>query len=119
MKKIRIGLIGAGMIAESAHVPALIGNDEVDFTVIVESNFNRAKSLNSKFGIDIPVISELGELKSKIDAAIICTPNDSHKKLCLKCFELGIHVLVEKPLANTYQESIDIFEAAQARNFVL
>ncbi|HVX01392.1 MAG TPA: Gfo/Idh/MocA family oxidoreductase, partial [Candidatus Babeliaceae bacterium] len=119
MGKIRIGLIGAGMIAESAHVPSLLKSDLIEFAVIIDSNLQRAELLNEKFGINIPVIADLNELNGKIDAAIVCTPNDSHSDICLSCFDLGIHVLVEKPLANTYEESVELIERAKDKNCIL
>jgi len=119
MEKIKIGIIGAGMIAESAHIPALLKSDKVEFSVIIEPNKERVKSLNKKFGLSIPHIPNINELKYKIDAAIICTPNDTHKDLCFRCFDLGIHVLVEKPLANTYQDSLEIFKKAKETNCII
>jgi len=119
MHKLRIGLIGAGMIAESAHVPSLLRSDHVEFSIIVESSLERARSLNNKFGVNIPIVTSLDDVTTEIDAVILCTPNDSHKEICLRCFERGIHVFVEKPLANTYQDARAILEAALSSNCVL
>lgn len=55
----------------------------------------------------------------EVDAVVIATPASSHHELALRAIEAGKHVLVEKPLANTYAEGKAIVEAADSRGVVL
>lgn len=48
---------------------------------------------------------------SEVDAVVIATPAVSHRELCCTALAAGKHVFVEKPLANTLEDSIAIAEA--------
>lgn len=47
-----------------------------------------------------------------LDAVVIATPAASHRKLCCASLAAGKHVFVEKPLANTLEDSIAIVEGS-------
>ncbi len=49
---------------------------------------------------------------SEYDAAIISTPNDTHKDIAIKALNSGLHILCEKPLAHTLEAAREIVEAA-------
>ena len=50
-----------------------------------------------------------------IDVVHVCTPNDSHRELCVAALEAGKHVYCDKPLARTAEEAQAIAAAADAR----
>jgi predicted dehydrogenase len=56
---------------------------------------------------------------SRIDAIAIATPVHTHYELGLAALEAGKHVLIEKPLAQTSEEALDLIEEAVRRNLVL
>jgi predicted dehydrogenase len=47
----------------------------------------------------------------ELDAAVICLPNDLHAQATLACFERGLHVYVEKPLATTLEDGLAMVAA--------
>lgn len=49
---------------------------------------------------------------SEYDAAIISTPNDTHKDIAIKALNFEMHILCEKPLAHTLEAAKEIVEAA-------
>ncbi len=55
----------------------------------------------------------------EIDAVIVATPTMSHFSLAMQALELGIHVLVEKPLAETTEQCREMIATADANNCVL
>lgn len=62
----------------------------------------------------------LAELdRTSVDAVIIATPTDSHVRLACEAFEMGLHVLVEKPLAMTAADAATVAMAAERANRVL
>ena len=119
MDKIRIALIGAGKIAESAHVPSILKNEHAELVVIVDRSSGRSKDLINTFRLKTAHVEDISQYKGKVDAAIICTPNDTHVDICLQCFLLGIHVLVEKPLSNTYKDALLIEKKANEANCIV
>ena len=48
-----------------------------------------------------------------VDAVLIALPHHLHHKVAMDCIEAGKHVLLEKPMANTETECIDLIDAAQ------
>lgn len=55
----------------------------------------------------------------QIDAVVICTPVNTHYQLALAALQAGKHVLVEKPMTTTAQESEHLIEEAARRDRVL
>jgi len=58
-------------------------------------------------------VSSLDELSTLgVEAAIIATPSSTHASLALRCIEMGLHILVEKPLATEPQAATEVIAAA-------
>jgi predicted dehydrogenase len=53
---------------------------------------------------------------SSIDGLMVTTPNDAHAELIVKTAQVGKHVFVEKPIANTMDDAVRIVEACQTHN---
>jgi predicted dehydrogenase len=54
-----------------------------------------------------------------VEAVAIATPPQSHADLALRCIEAGRHLLIEKPLANSYAAGVRMVKAAEAHGLVL
>ena len=48
-----------------------------------------------------------------VDAVIVATTTDTHKEIALKVIAAGKHLLLEKPAATTYEDALEILEAAR------
>jgi predicted dehydrogenase len=57
-------------------------------------------------------------LASDVDAVVLATPVSSHHRLGLEALRAGKHVLVEKPLAASADEAMEIAETAERRHLV-
>jgi predicted dehydrogenase len=64
-------------------------------------------------------MSSWAEAAQSIDAAIIAVPNHLHAAIAIPLLERGVHVLVEKPLARTAAESLQIIHAAERSNAIV
>jgi predicted dehydrogenase len=114
MSPLRLALVGAGQITANSHLPAALACDTVDVTAIVDPVTDRAAALAREFGINPVIASSVQDVVSHADAALIATPNDSHKAVALMCLEGGLDVLIEKPLAASYEDGRAIVERASA-----
>lgn len=101
--KLKLAIVGCGAIAELGHLPALAGHADGEVAVLVDSNRVRAQKLADKFGVPT-VMESVANLAKSVDAAIIATPPSSHLPLATALMRAGVDVLVEKPLANSYEE---------------
>ncbi len=120
-KKIKIGVIGAGAIAEHAHLAGYnLIPDLCEITAICDINKERAEEMAKKFNIP-EVYTDYKEMlaKADIDAVSICTPNALHAPMTIDACNAGKHVLCEKPMAVTVEECEEMIKAAEANNVQL
>lgn len=118
--KIRIGLLGAGGIARSRHLPVCASLDEVEIAAVFDVNQSTARSAAVDF--DIPdVYADYRQLlkRTDIDAVIITTPNVYHAPIAMDAMSAGKHVLCEKPMASTLQMAQEMVRVQQETNRVL
>jgi predicted dehydrogenase len=116
VKKIGVGIIGSGGIAQGAHLPGYkaLETDGVKIVAVADAVEATAKAAAEKF--DVPHrFTDYRKLLAmdEIDAVSVCTPNFLHKQPTIDALNAGKHVLVEKPLAMNAQEGREMVEAAR------
>lgn len=116
-KRLKIGIIGCGGIAEMKHLPSLEKLPEfcemVAFCDIVEA---RAVAAASKYGAETAkVYTDYQELLKDpaIDVVHVLTPNLYHSFMTIDALEAGKHVMCEKPMAINSQEARLMLDAAE------
>lgn len=112
LKELRVGVIGCGWIAQSAHIPAYVENQRSRLVAICDVNEERLKKVAMKYK-GTRLFSDYRELleSNLVDAVSICTPTATHSKVAIAAAENGIHTLCEKPLASNLSEAREIAEA--------
>lgn len=119
MEKLRIGIIGAGGIAQDRHLPAFQKlSDLCEVHAICDVNIERAQEVAATYNIPI-VHQQYQDLFSEVDAVCICTPNKFHAEIAIAAFEAGLHVFCEKPMAMTASECEAMIAASQKAKKVL
>lgn len=121
MSKLRVGLIGAGQIAETSHLPNYARHlDKLEVQAICDVNMERAKLVAEKFGIK-NVYSTHTEMLEKVelDAVSVCVTNKYHSLCTVDALNAGCHVLCEKPPAINYEEAWKMYEVAQNNGRIL
>lgn len=113
-KKLRVGIIGAGSIAEACHLPGYIKNDFVQLAAFADPEPARHKEMYRAF----PEMKGYAHFKDmlaaeKLDVVSVCTPNKYHCAATLAALESKCHVLCEKPIATTLKEADQMIEAAK------
>lgn len=116
-----MALIGCGAIAEATYLPALASHREWKNELwLVEPNPSRAQELVQRFGLDARrLVSNYQALPADVVLAINATPSHLHHAITLALVERGIHILVEKPFAETVEEARSMMEAAAAHHCLL
>ena len=109
----RAAIVGTGYIA-GVHAAAL---REIGVEVAAVCGRTRERAEELKIGRPYGDLGELLDSES-VDALHICTPNDRHATEALTAIERGVHVICEKPLATTTEESAQMAEAATERGLV-
>ncbi len=116
-KKLRIGIIGCGGIANGKHMPALKNcSDLAEMVYFCDLVLSRAEEAAKKYGTpDAKVCTDYKELiaDETIDVVHVCTPNRSHSFITVDALEAGKHVMCEKPMAINAEEAQKMLDAAK------
>lgn len=116
-RKLKIGIIGCGGIANGKHMPALSKLKNVEMVAFCDIIEEKAVKAAKEYGTEGAKVytdyKELLEDKS-IDVVHVCTPNRSHSFITVDALYKGKHVMCEKPMAKTSEEARKMIEAARA-----
>jgi UDP-N-acetylglucosamine 3-dehydrogenase len=109
----RVGVIGCGMIARKAHLPAYQSLENVDIIGVSDLEERQAKSCANKFRIDKWFTDYHQLLKEDLDLVSVCTPIFTHAQITKDAAKAGVNVLVEKPMATSIQEADEMIDACR------
>ena len=123
-KKVRIGIIGCGWIADS-HMYSYLKQPDVEIVAGCDLVPGKAEAFFKKFGVegakcynsDEEMIADQANLQ--LDAVSVCTYNRQHAPCAIHALNAGIHVLLEKPFTVTTEEAIEVLRAEKASGKVL
>lgn len=95
---LRVALVGAGYVAQF-HRDVLAETPGVNLVAVCDTDLERARAAARQWGIPnaVGAVEELGDLA--IDVAHVLVPPDLHVKVTRALLEMGIGVLIEKPMA--------------------
>ena len=120
MAKIKVGIIGCGTIANSAHIPAYLNNPEVEIKYFCDIIPEKAKAAVEKYKCWIAVVDYKEIIADpEVVAVSVCTPNKMHSIISCDCLMGGKTVLCEKPAAKNYGEALKMQEAQKKSGKVL
>jgi predicted dehydrogenase len=114
MDKVRVAIIGLGGVAQLVHLPNLLKIPNVEVRAVAEIKTSRLNAVADKFNIK-ERYKDYNELlvKSEIDAVIISTPTGLHKDIAIDCLNAKKDILVEKPVAPTFNDAVAIQQTAK------
>lgn len=116
MTPIRIGIIGAGGIVTSRHLPGFARVE--DCQVVAVHNRRRASAEAVAREWKIPHVADSAEAvlgRDDVNAVLIGTTPYMHRDLTLRALEAGKHVFCQARMARTFAEARDMAEAARRR----
>ena len=115
----KLGIIGSGMIVKdflsfAQELP------EIKLEAIMARNIDNLKELQSKYNINnIYTDIDLCLENKDIDTIYVAVPNNLHYSVAKKALEAGKNVICEKPFTLKYEESVELFEIAEAKGLIL
>ncbi len=115
---IKFAIIGVGAMGK-AHKEAILAHPDCELVAICNRTLEKAEELaagtNARTYTDYKAMQEA----EKLDAVIVNLPHHLHKDVSIYFLNLGIAVLVEKPMANTVEECDAMITAAEKSGAVL
>ena len=115
-KKMRFGVIGAGKLG-GFHTRTLSKMPEVELVGVSDPNLLRAQMLAWKH--NCVAYKTVEELLTQVNALVVAAPTEYHAEIGLTALGAGVHVLMEKPIANSEEGARKLLELAEAKKVVL
>ncbi len=113
--EINWGMIGCGSVTESKSGPAFSKVPHSKLVAVMRRNLNLAKDYALRHNVE-NYYSDATELLNnpEINAVYIATPPESHARYAIEAMKAGKAVYVEKPMARTYAECLEMIQASEA-----
>ena len=114
MKKTKLAVIGAGLMG-ARHAELVSAHDKCALVGICDRDPNR-KVVANKW--QVPFYTSVEELieQENPSGAIIATPNSNHISATEACAKKSVHVLIEKPIADTIEGALRIEKITKSCN---
>lgn len=124
---IRIGVIGLGVMGQT-HLASFAGRLDAQVVAVADRNAEKRRGAHRpsgnipgqpRGGVDLTLLKQYADPSQliddpEIDLIDICLPTPLHLEFALQAMAAGKHVLIEKPLARTYEDALRLAEAAEA-----
>lgn len=121
-KKLKVGIIGTGWIAD-AHMASYLKMPDVEIIAAADLIPGKADAYLEKHGIKGARTylshKEMLDAEPELDAVSVCTYNVTHAECTIYALEKGVNVLLEKPMCVTLDEAIEIRRAEKKSGKVL
>src|SRR5712671_403825 len=115
---LRIAVIGAGLIGRT-HIGVLrSGHSDYTLAAVADPSPAAAKEGEALGYRVYPGIEEMLD-RVKPDGAIVAVPNQLHVKVGLACIAQKIPIIVEKPVADSVPEALELIEAGERANVAI
>ncbi|KAL6075032.1 Lissencephaly-1 [Balamuthia mandrillaris] len=119
-KRLRVGVIGTGIFATNAHLPAMLRMPE-RFEIVAVCNRSEEKAFAYAAKAKLPeptlglnVYQDYRQLLARedVEAVVVALPVSFNLEVCKAALEKGKHVLVEKPIAHSLDDAREIVRLA-------
>jgi predicted dehydrogenase len=115
-RKIRVAVVGTGEFGRN-HVRVYREMVNVELAGVFDVDVERATAASKEF--HTKVFGTMEELRGTVDAATVAVPTVAHAVVGCRLMEMGVDVLVEKPMASTLAEADRLLDAARRNERIL
>lgn len=116
----KIGVIGLGNIAQKAYLPVMAAMQQKIDWILCTRNKQKRQELQAKYHFPVSTAATLDELLEKgIDACFVHTPTHTHYDIVKMLLNQGVHVFVDKPLSEEFEEVRELVQLAQKKQLIL
>ena len=117
----RVGIIGLGRIAESAHIPALLAIEGVQITAVCDIDHKALTTLAGRYGISERYVdaAEMAAASTCDCVFVLTRPHDAHASISRMMLRHGKDVLCEKPMATNLDDARQLVDLAKETSRIL
>lgn len=114
--KTRVAVVGCGEFGRN-HARVYQEMDNVELAGVFDQNAERARQIAQEF--QTRAFETIGALRGVVDAASVAVPTGAHRDVGCELMEMGIDVLVEKPMTRTLGEADELIATAKSEGRIL
>lgn len=106
IEKVRVGMIGAGVMANRVHYPSLASFEDVEIAAVCDINTERLHATSDKYGVERRYI-DYQKMVEEIapDAVYVIGQPHIMYDLWIWCLEHGLNLYIEKPMGVTVHQA--------------
>jgi len=114
MKTYKVGIVGFGWVA-GAHLKTFTELPNYEPTAIMSRRSLDPDQIKNEYGCDVKIYNDYDEFLNddNIDIVDICTPHPFHPEETVKAANAGKHIIIEKPIALSFEDSVRMLEAVE------
>lgn len=113
--RLRVGVLGVGYLGRF-HARIYAGMPEVELVGVADVDAGAARAVASQYGCQ--AYNHPRDLLGQVDAVSVVVPTVYHAEVARPFLERKVHMLMEKPIAPTYEESLALVELAEAAGVI-
>ena len=117
-KKLNVGVVGCGQIAQISHIPYLQELPHYQISAICDLSPKVVNKLGEKYHV-ANRYTDFNEMVKQDDLDIVLVANKNHAAPAIAAMENGKHVLVEKPIAFNLKQADEMIRAAKTNKVKL
>jgi predicted dehydrogenase len=116
VKKTRVAVVGTGEFGRN-HVRVYRELADAELAGVYDQNIPKAEAIAAEF--QTKAFHRIEDLRGLVDAVSLAVPTSSHCDVGCLLFEMGLDVLVEKPLSIDLSEADALLDCAKRHNRIL
>ena len=119
-QKIRLGVIGAGSFASRRHIPTIVESPDAQLVALCRRNEEELRKMADHFGCQNTFADYKQMLDTvEMDGVLVTTPHALHYEHARAALEVGLHVMIEKPMAIRADEAQELANIAKDKGLVI
>ena len=115
-RKVRVAVVGTGEFGRN-HARVYRELENAELAGVFDQDGSRAREIAKDF--QTRAFQGIAELRGAIDAASVAVPTEAHREIGCALLDMGIDVLIEKPMARTVREADELIGAAERNGRIL
>jgi UDP-N-acetylglucosamine 3-dehydrogenase len=118
MTRLKIAVIGVGAIG-SNHARILSDQPDTELVAVADKDLLTAQAVANHWGVNAYQDYHKMLMNEKPDAVIVAVPTANHEEIAMAALEMGAHILVEKPIADSIEAGQRIIAMARSAKRLL
>src|SRR5919204_1310148 len=113
MNRLRVGVIGCGMVAQAEHLQNLLQlSDRFEIASLADPSATVRDAMAARYSVASVHDDHLRLLDAGgVEAILVSSPAATHAQIAVDALDAGLHVFVEKPLCITLADADRVIDA--------